>query len=78
LSEEVIPNLTKLKSMMNTCNRIKNVHLKDFNPNFDDIPNFLHFDMTGKKFLQYNHGVKNERRFVILFSEDNHFLSTEC
>jgi hypothetical protein len=71
LSDELIENMPTLKSMMDKYRRIKNKHLKNFNQLLDDIPNFLSLDMKGKKFVQYDHGVHEEKKLVVMFSDDN-------
>lgn len=69
--EEVIAILPKYKSLNDKITKEKNKHLKNFNPQFDDIPNFLKIDLNLQQFLQYDKGVESDNRFIIFFSENN-------
>jgi hypothetical protein len=65
--DEVIKTLPKFKSMMDNCARIKRKKYDNFNAKFDDIPEVLKTDLTNDKFLQFDSGVHDKKRFLIFF-----------
>jgi hypothetical protein len=69
--EKTINTLPNFKSILDACTRVRYKKLPFFKPSLEDIPDILSFDLQKKKFIQYDSGVVDINRFVIMFSESN-------
>lgn len=66
--EDVVTILPNLTSMCDSITRVRNKCIGFVKSEILDIPNVLKFDLHGDLFCQYDSGVKNNSRYVILFS----------
>jgi hypothetical protein len=56
--EKVLIYLPIFKCLNDKCTGIKNIHLEIRQSEFNDIPEFLHFDLLKEKLLQFGSGIK--------------------